>query len=282
MKKILTTKEMVEHTTISKRVVHNDVEYSEKFLLMNNYQNVISAHKHNFHSGKDDNQKHIYSSDIEFARYVEEFNNERKDYPIIREKACMFEFYFKNLVNYYFLEEYKKHCIKYKMHCDELNIITFLDSRKNYCHAKKLKVQHSKTMDIITNKLVYDNQNNVSPFVTLNKLHLSEIRFLFVSLNKQNRGKIVRELVNNNFLSIPGNKNDRLKNFEYSLGRLIGIRNVVVHNNSLWIYKKVDQENYTRTHQLQKNEDVEKALEMYIKKRSYQIGRSHKALKCDT
>lgn len=263
MKKILTTSEMVEHTRINKRVIHDDIEYSKKFLLLNNYQNVISAHKHNFHSGKGDDEKHIYGSEVEFNKYVEEFNNERKDYPAIREKACMFEFYFKNLVTYYFFQEYNNYCKKNNILCDEINILSFLESRKKLCRIENLKFNHTKNINKVINNITKGNADNISPFVVFNSLHLTEIRFLFVTLSNNNRKKIVRELVNNNVLEIPGNNDRRLKNFEYSIGRLIGIRNVVVHNNSLTIYKKVNQNSYTKSRQQQKNYDVSKALKMY-------------------
>lgn len=174
MKKTLSLDEMIEYTTINKRIFHSDINESKNFLLLNNYQNVISPHKHNFHSGKNDEMKHIYTEDIDFSNYIEMFDNERKDYKKIREKACMFEFYFKNLVQYYFFLEYRNFCRGNKIKYNEEGIVTFLEHRSNTFSIKILKKQCTKVIHSIIEKYRFNVKKDMSPFVFFTKLHFQK------------------------------------------------------------------------------------------------------------
>lgn len=255
MKKPLTVEEQVDYLENNKNVVYNNTkkEVAMEFLLTNNYTDVITPYKYLFHylndksaneykTGKEyiyrdraifksykENNKHYYPNEIDFTEYIEQFNNDRNTSDTIIVPIINFERIFKAVCSYHFL-----------LYGNEGKSFTDETEVKNYLSKLKLKLEYNQieikgrsnrkmqsAVDALSNSIT-----EYGVYCGLDDMSFSTIQTLFQTFDNPLKKQIFQDMKNRG-QDIGSNQ---LTDFEYKLFNLIGIRNVVVHGNSLEIH----------------------------------------------
>lgn len=253
-KQPLTVQQQVDYLEKNKNVVYNDISKSdaEEYLSANNYINVISPFKYCFADKdskgnvlKDEHGRHIYSRNIDFKEYVDEYEKERLQYPTLFEKISNFERTFNAVVSYEML-------VKYNI-VDTNAFSIFVESMNNSALNSSYSSTKKKYMIDEINKFTDKLNNYDSPYIFFDRLSLNEVITIYRLMDNSDRIRIFNNLKRMNCtLGYPS-----MQQFDEALTRLVHIRNCVYHGNSLTIlirYYKV------KTKELRSSSDRKKYI----------------------
>lgn len=248
----LTVQQQVDYLEKNKEVVYNEMSKAdaENYLSKNNYINVISPFKYCFADKdsagdviKDENNRHIYSRKIEFKEYVDKYERERKQYPILFEKISIFERTFNAVISYEMLIKYK--IVDYTSFSNFVNDL--LESAMKSQNETKQKVHMINEINSFESKI---NKYN-SPYIFFDRLSLNETITIYRLMDSNDKKRVFNKLkAMNCTLGYPV-----MNQFDDALTKLVQVRNCVYHGNSLTVlirYYKV------KTKQLRSSTDKRK------------------------
>lgn len=251
-KQPLTVQQQIVYLENNKEVIYTNMTKAEAedYLTKNNYINVISPFKYCFADKdsngnvlKDQNGRHIYSRKVEFKEYVDEYEKERKQYPVLFEKISIFERTFNAVISYEMLVKYNIiNFASFSVFVDDL-----LESAMKSSYDTRQKVHMVDEINKFEAKIKHYN----SPYIFFDRLSLNEVITIYRLMEPADKKRVFNKLQNmNSTLGYPV-----MSQFDEALSRLVQIRNCVYHGNSLTVltrYYKV------KTKQLRTSTDKKK------------------------
>ncbi|MDL2211666.1 Abi family protein [Erysipelotrichaceae bacterium OttesenSCG-928-M19] len=235
-KKILSLDEKIKYLHDNKKIRFNIIKEDEakEILLHNNYINVITPFKDRFCEGgkKDKNtNKHIYKSEIDFSEYYTLYQEEIERSKIMLHNILLFERQFNAIYSYYILQHFK---IEDDNNFD--NYILFLKTKCQHGHVNPLIKNENQAKKIIENieKLESDFYDYKNIFVTLDRVSIGTLKDLYICSPEEVQKKVFKEMSKSKKVFGTTNYYD----FIEKLFDIVGIRNVLAHNNSISIFIK--------------------------------------------
>lgn len=228
----LTIDEQIEYLEKNKRVVYKKMskEKAREILMVDNYINVISPFKYMF-AKKDKNKKiikkdnrHIYTKDIDFEEYYNQYTLERGIYNKLFDKISYFEKTFNSIISNIVLVKFNiKNSKNFYLFVDEM--LMSAANKEEYSGSEK-----SHMIEEISRFGSKINKYN-SPYIFFDRLTLSETVTIYRLLDDQLKKETFKLLLSANCtIGYP-----IMSQFDEALTRLIQVRNCVYHNNSLTI-----------------------------------------------
>lgn len=229
-----TTEEMINYLNENKRIFFNDIdkEKAKEILLRYNYINVITPFKHRFARLDNSRQvvkiagKHIYDRDVEFSEYYSLYKEERSKYQTIYSNIMEFETHFKSILSYYIVN---KTVDKIENSVDLYNFVTKIETsialKNSYTSERK------KHMNEHIESLKKDIEKYHDVYCFFDRTSLGPLLTVYIGLDNNKQEDILNELkkFNMNFGI------DQVPQFINKVFTLVGIRNCIMHNNSLEI-----------------------------------------------
>lgn len=251
-KKALTSIEQVEYLKKYKNVdfsTYGEKEAAE-YLKFNNYINVITPFK--FYYAKPNPRRdyellkepieidgileyrHVYDGSTKFEKYVNRYEEERKNYPIIYKNIITFKSTLKSLITYHLLtnieyetrEDISDYIIRLKLNIINLRVL-----------PETAKII-GETLDEIC-ELIKDSYN---VFHTLYSLSLRQVIDLYNVLDIDIKTLIFEELKDKNLVFGTSNCNQ----LHDTMIKIKDIRNAVMHNDSLEIVTRYKSSAYEK------------------------------------
>lgn len=229
-----TTEEMVEYLKQNKRIVFNkiDKKQAEDILLKYNYINVITPFKHKFarldinREVVKENNRHVYDRDVDFFEYYSLYKEERGKYRILYTNIMEFEAHFKSILSYYIVNKTTEK-IETSQDLDDFitKIETSIALKNNYSSERKMHMnEHIESL-----RKDIDKYHDVYCF--FDRTSLGALLTVYIGLDNRKQEDILNELkkYNMNFGI------DQVPQFIDRVFTLVGIRNCIMHNNSLEI-----------------------------------------------
>ena len=231
-KKPLSIEEQIAHLKEQKEIIFTTIDETNaaEILTKEKYINVISPFKYNFAKKKEDGSvvkldgKHVYERKVDFSEYLEKYNEERKQYPILFQKISAFEGTFNSIVSYSMLTTFQ---------IDSTEKFTkFIETlQKNAFELAEYDLKERIKMLEEVNRFESKMRKYNSPYIFFDRLSLSEIITVYRLTEKPLRKEIFNKLKSYNCtLGYPA-----MSQFDEALSRLVQLRNCVFHGNSLTI-----------------------------------------------
>lgn len=236
-----TVDELVEYLENEKNVTYNVInkEEAKKILYRYNYINVITPFKYKFakyhpeQSDMDDPFKnnegrHVYERPVEFAEYFKEYQEERKDYPIIWKNLMDFETKFKSIAAHELL-------IHLKSNGNELLSDSQLEYFLSTCAFRAKNSSwinqnfSSDNIDYWFDKVLGQMEHKNNLFVYFDHFNLGQWEILFAGLDEDLQEKIFDQLKKTEVNLNTKNVYDFLRRYKI----VKEFRNCVAHNNSV-------------------------------------------------
>lgn len=232
-----TTDEMIDKLYTFKNVRYNIIskDDAKDILLRYNYINVITPFKHNF-AKKDKNGKlikingnHVYEREVEFSEYFNYYNDERKKYPIIYTNISTFETHFKAITTYHILND-----IKDKIETPT-DLKQFLLKIKTSIALQNVDFSDKRIANMINEINSISSDEYISKYsevyVFFDRLSLGVLLNIFIGLDKNLQNSIFNDMLKYKQTLETG----VVTQFINRTFKLVGIRNYIMHNNSLEI-----------------------------------------------
>jgi len=232
-KKPLTIDEQIEYLKKNKRIVFNQISEDEAktILLKYGYINVISPFKYIFADKKNGipvkvNGRHIYSRDVEFKEYYDNYLQERKQYERLYLNISKFEVKFNSIVTHELM-------LYYNINSD-VQFNKFVNTIISNVHASSYRLSVQTHMINELNCFSSKMKNYESIYIFMDRLSLGSTITLFRCCDLRIRKQIFSDLLKNDATV----KYTDFSTFDDFLFRVVPIRNCVFHNNSLTILKR--------------------------------------------
>lgn len=221
----------------SRNLTIDDIEFTKRYLLNNNYYNVINQYSKFFMCEKDK-----YTDDATFKNIKAVHNFDKSIKKIFLTAIIEVEHQLKSIISYRYTQYFKDDLSSYL----KLENYEFHDDDE----MKEVKKLISKIKKIIRDKKRDPNQNSIKHYfntnsgiiplwVLANYLTMGHLVYLYKYLPTKIKNKVNKDL--SYFVS--DNKQDKLTNYINSnaiyltIENIRQVRNIVAHNNMLLKYK---------------------------------------------
>lgn len=212
---------------ISRGLTFTNKEKSKRFLLNNNYYNVINCYA-KFFMTEDD--KFISGTNFDEITQVHYYDKEIKS--IFFKSILEAEKHFKSILAYRFSEQYKNEKYAYLIasnynNNDILQVTNTISSLSNIINKYKNKRNNSISHYI-------NNHENVPFWILTNYMNFGQLLYFYKYLDDSLKNKVAKDfsyfLADNLNVETIQLTSDDLISF---IGNIIELRNVVAHNNKL-------------------------------------------------
>lgn len=231
--------EMINYLEQNKKVIFKKMnkEEAKNILYIHNYINVITPFKHHFAKTfkgvviKDECGNHIYEHETDFSEYYELYVNERKQYPTLYKNITKFETIFNSIVSYEVIRYYE--IFDYNSFHNAMDKMKKIGSNS----TDKDSIFLVKTITKINERISsYD-----SVYLLFDRLSLNETLTIFKLSDDVLKRKIFNSMREKNTVF---NLSD-IEQFQKTISKIIPIRNVICHCNSLEILLRYYRPNKT-------------------------------------
>lgn len=216
----------------SRGLQFKDKEIAKKYLLRNNYYNVVNMYSKLFQSQVNLYYPDTYFEDIKALHiYDTEFKALLMKYILIAEK------HFKSIFAHYFAEKFHDTQPFSYLNTSNYSTKTPFEITKTLSFISKTINDHIKVNKNNSVKHNYSKHQDVPIWVIINELSLGNVIKMYKYADDKTRNKVAAELADILFTNIHSSVKLEPHYIDKMLQNILDVRNCVAHNNKLLNFK---------------------------------------------